>query len=177
LDLYGYVNNGPISAIDPQGLDLEFVGSTAERKSFDAAMKKISDSSSVLKDRIAEMKASSNKHVVQCHTRDSGNYTRNKQGGGVGTTEDHRNTSNGKGTGTLTNWNPSGHDGYSGESVLAHELLGHGYQKDKGVLPTHPVAREIFAIQEAENLYQRGCNEKVRSPSEHPIIKQSMPLP
>jgi RHS repeat-associated protein len=163
---YSYAMNSPYNFIDPDGREIKPIGTNAEVGAINRALRKIEDSNPSSKARVQSMRNSANVHTVRFPG--AGEAPENK------TTGIKANESNGVGTGSETIVNPNASittvnkDGTSvissGETVLAHELLGHGGDKDQGVIDrsinpkTGERKSEESAIH-AENEYKDAVGE------------------
>jgi len=150
FNLYGFVFNEPTDWIDKLGLIL-----ICEDDESKKAIEKIRNTSKKGKENIEQLEKSKNEHKVK--TSDGRSFNR---------ANDRRAAGNFTGTGSTTNWNPKGQSGFSGNSVLAHELQ-HAADSDRGRNIHRDDNRngikdnEDRAV-EAENDYHEGAGEDKR---------------
>jgi hypothetical protein len=169
MNLYAYVANDPLNAADPTGETIEVLGSDAEKETINEVIDAIAKSNPKSAARIQELRDSSNVHTVR--------MPRGTERPHNDTTGTRVNESNGVGTGSETIVDPTktavttNSDGSSvtnsGNTVLTHELLGHGLDKDRGVIdrsdnPDTGEKRHEESAMEAENEYKDAIREKHR---------------
>ncbi|MCF7223231.1 RHS repeat domain-containing protein [Marilutibacter chinensis] len=167
---YSYATNAPYTFTDPDGREIKPVGTRAEIRAIKRALKRIERSNPASKARMQAMRASANVHTIRYPQ--PGEIPENK------TTGIRANESNGVGTGSETIVDPTASittvnsDGTpvisSGETVLAHELLGHGGDKDKGVMdrsinPETGERKSEERAMGAENEYKDAVGESRRN--------------
>ncbi len=168
---YWYTNNNPYRFTDPDGRRIKRVGTREERKAIKTALKNIEKSNPASKARMKEMRDSDHVHTIRFPQ--PGEAPENK------TTGVKANESiAGVGTGSETIVDPTksvttvNTDGTavtsSGETVLTHELLGHGGDKDKGVMdrsinPATGERRSEERAMDAENEYKDAVGEPRRN--------------
>jgi RHS repeat-associated protein len=166
---YWYANNNPYKFTDPDGREIKPIGTRADIREIKRALKEIEKSNSASKARMQEMRDSKNVHAIRFPK--PGESPENK------TTGDKASESNGIGTGSETIVDPTASvtttnkDGTSitssGKTVLTHELLGHGGDKDKGVMDRgiNPATGERVSEERAmgaENEYKDAISEPRR---------------
>jgi len=166
---YLYVNNNPYKYTDPTGKILQPVGTATQISKINTALGKIESSNPKSAARMTTLRKSSNVHTIRFPK--PGESPQNK------TTGIRANESNGIGTGSETILDPTktitttNSDGTkvtsSGETVLAHEILGHGLDKDNGVMdrsinPSTGERRSEESAMGAENEYKDSVGEKRR---------------
>ena len=132
---YAYVNNNPYRYTDPDGRVLVAVGGEKDVSRINGMISKIESASPTLKGKVQQLKDSKNLHFISQSAK--GENPRNTAMGSAG------NDTNGVGTGsdTVLDLNnsvtiPNGNGGTftsSPEGVLAHELIGHAADVDKGI--------------------------------------------
>ncbi len=163
---YSYAGNDPVNHFDPDGRKVEFVGTKAEREKIRTVVSAVVKSDPKLTTRFNELVRSEHTHRVE--------YTN----GTVSTTGivNSDNARNGEGTSTVVKISRSigPGDTYSDDSprteatVVAHELLSHSYDADKGVLsddvnPKSDVkVREERAVK-TENIFREAVGLEERT--------------
>ena len=155
---YSYANNNPYKYTDPDGREVVPVGTPAQIEQINAALTKIEGSGFQPRMRLLSMKKSSNVHTIRFPKK--GERAENK------TTGIKKNEKNGIGTGSETIVDVTKSiKSFSGESVLVHELLGHGYDKDNGKMDRTEVdgtkISETRAV-EIGDQYRKGVGEDAR---------------
>ena len=167
MDLYTYVGNDPLNKTDPTGTTIESQGTDEIKKKIQAAVDKIKNSNPQSRARVVALERSKNVHTIRA--------PKNGESPHNNSTGDTKNESNGKGTGTETVVDVSnsvtlanGKGTYSGETVLTHELLGHGLDKDKGTLdrrvdPETGIKRSEENAIKAQNEYSKSIGEPERT--------------
>ncbi|MEL7545835.1 MAG: RHS repeat-associated core domain-containing protein [Pseudomonadota bacterium] len=138
LNLYAYVANDPVNAIDPTGEEIVIKGTPTYRKRINGMIDKIAAADPQLADRVETLRNSENTHEIKLPARFDGS----KRAQNVSGYRNRAGETNGEGNDTTTLFDPSyvetfkNEDGEtveaSPESILAHELLGHSYEKDQG---------------------------------------------
>jgi RHS repeat-associated protein len=167
---YSYAANAPYSFTDPDGRKIKPIGTKDEIKEIKKALKEIAKANPDLKARIQAMKKSDNVHTIRFPT--AGESPENK------TTGIKSNESvAGVGTGSETIVDPTAQvttvnkDGTqvtsSGRTVLTHEFLGHGGDKDTGVMdrsvnPATGEKRSEERAMDVENEYKDAVGEPRR---------------
>ncbi|QQQ02174.1 RHS repeat domain-containing protein [Lysobacter enzymogenes] len=168
---YIYATNAPYNFTDPDGREIKPTGTRAEIRAIKSALKKIEKSNPASKARMQAMRDSDNLHTIRFPQ--SGESPENK------TTGVRANESvAGVGTGSETVVDPTAQvttvnsDGTqvtsSGETVLTHELLGHGWDKDKGIMdrsinPATGERKSEERAMDAENEYKDAVGESRRN--------------
>ncbi|MCD9033748.1 RHS repeat-associated core domain-containing protein, partial [Luteimonas sp. Y-2-2-4F] len=167
---YSYAANAPYAFIDPDGREIRPVGTRQEIRAINRALRKIERSNPASRDRMQAMRNSDHVHTIRFPQ--PGESPENK------TIGDRANEGvPGVGTGSETIVDPTSsvttvnRDGAritsSGEAVLAHELLGHGGDKDNGVMdrsinPATGERRSEERAMDAENEYKDAIREPRR---------------
>ena len=166
---YSYAVNNPYKYTDPSGNEILPVGNAQQKAAINKSLTKIEQSNPKSAARIKTLRNSKNVHIVRFPR--SGENPVNK------TLPIKANESNGIGTGSetvvdvtksLTTTNTDGSPVVnSGEAILAHELLGHGLDKDQGVIdrsvnPATGEKRSEESAMAAENEYKDAVGEKRR---------------
>lgn len=138
---YNYAASNPYKFTDPDGRHITIGGDEAYKESAVSRLAAVGAADPVLKAKIAALERSPNEHHIAPITeapadaRDPGAPDR-AINVGRGSRADE---SNGVGVGTTTYYNPDANIGPPGsdygtpEGVIAHELLGHAYDKDLGI--------------------------------------------
>lgn len=114
VNLYGFVFGEPTNRIDKLGL--EIVCADEESKT---AIEELAKKSKKAAENIEKLRNSKNVHTFKTTDGGSSNSPANRAAAG-----------NFVGTNTTTSWNPNGHGGWSGKTVLAHEMQ-HAVDSDK----------------------------------------------
>lgn len=166
---YSYAANSPYTFVDPDGREISFVGTPAERWLLHESLRKVEASNPASAARAQSLRDSPHLHTARFPV--SGEAPHNK------TTGIMANDSNGVGTGsesivdptvTTSTFNSDGTPAViSGEAAVAHELLGHGGDKDKGVIdrsvnPNTGERRSEESAMDAENEYKDAVGEPRR---------------
>jgi RHS repeat-associated protein len=121
VNLFGFLYNNTQNKIDILGLILECLNEEAKTD-----VEKVRNGSETGKKNVEQLEKSKNKHTVDTTSGGgSSNKPHDKKG-----LDDRKN---GTGTGTHTRYDPAGLNGFSGESVLAHELQ-HAADSDNGTI-------------------------------------------
>ena len=166
---YAYTWNDPINATDPTGKVIQPTGTKKEIKKINKALKKIENSNPKSAARMKALRSSKNTHSIRFpkkgevpHNNATGNFT---------------DSGNGKGTGSESVVDPTksvtttNSDGSkvvnSGETVLTHELLGHGGDTDNGTLDqsrnaTTGQLRKEESAMKSENEFKDAVGEDKR---------------
>ena len=167
---YAYANNNPYKYVDPDGKYIIAIGTSGEKKQINDALNKIKNSNPLTRLHYKELQDSKNNHIIRfprpgdkfdaSNTPNSPIDEKNGVGTGTETIVDLSKTYNVKDHGQRMLLSP--------ESVLVHELLGHGLDSDRGqtdatINPDTRTRRyEESAILRA-NIYRRSVSEQRRS--------------
>ena len=163
---YAYTMNNPINATDPDGRKVEFVGTKAEREKIRTVVLAVAKSDPKLTARFNELVKSEHTHRVE--------YTNNTVSTAGLVNSD--NAKNGEGTSTVVKISRSigPGDSYSDGSprteatVVAHELLSHSYDADKGMLSDDVNPKSKVKVREergvkTENIFREAVGLEERT--------------
>ncbi len=167
---YTYANSNPYKYVDPDGKYIIAIGTSGEKKKINDALNKIKNSNPLTRLHYKELQDSKNNHIIRFprpgdkrNASNSPNSQKNEVNGvgtGSETIVDLSKTYNVKDNGKRTLLSP--------ESVLVHELLGHGLDTDRGQVDysinpdTRTVRHEESAILRA-NIYRKSVSEQRRN--------------
>jgi RHS repeat-associated protein len=168
-NLYGYVRNDPVNGIDPDGLKVDYLGSEAEKVVLANAMKDVVSTNSELAQNYLSLFYSNNSHTIKFIDADIYQFVADSTpkpfsvyaiNGIVSPTEVRINSfyKNG-GTDSL---------GRDLKDMLAHEVLGHSYDSDKGILDRSKNSNGLRKSEEravrVNNIYRKAVGrEPIRS--------------
>ena len=166
LNTYGYALNNPLYWSDPLGLDIVPVGTPQQKAAINKALEKLKNSNPTTRSQVEALENSNNIHTVRFPFPNERPVNK--------TTGIRKNESNGIGTGSetvcdvTTDFTLNSGLNLSGESVLAHELLGHGLDKDRGVIDRsiNPTSNQKFSEESAmnaANIYRKSVDQKLRN--------------
>ena len=171
---FSYTANNPVNAIDSDGEKVTPIGDPGYVARIEASLDKIAAADPELGRRLEVLRKSELEHKIQLPDRIDGdqraeNITDAISGFDKETktfTTEFPSGTNGERAPTTTFFNPDFSEAASSpEAILAHELLGHGYEKDQGIhtksasddsdniLPSEARAQEI------ERIYQDAVGE------------------
>jgi len=159
LNVSLYVGGNPVVGIDPSGLTLIIIGTHEQVDELQTAIGTLQNSNPTTANQVNQLINSNHTHVIQYPI---GNYSN-----GTTKTSFNDNLTNGVGTGSTVTVDPTVplvEDGvvYSGTSVLAHELLGHGLDANNGAVNLDNYsAAENSAISTA-NIFRESVGELLR---------------
>ena len=167
---YTYTANNPVNYTDPDGKQIVISGTQSEVAAYNSALSKIKSSSSKMQLLVNEMEVSQNVHELR--------FPRPGERPHNATTGVKIDERSGVGTGSLTVMDPTKDvtvymgngkkQTFSPESVLVHELLGHGLDKDRGVInrSVNVVTGQKYSEESAmerANQYRNSVGEIPRS--------------
>jgi RHS repeat-associated protein len=155
---YAYASNNPYRYVDPDGREVVPVGTRWERAAIYVALAYLRFSNATTRSQLHELESSPNIHTIRFPK--PGEVMRNI------TTGSEANASNGIGTGSETIVNVKKESAVltkkgnlfigSGPSWLAHELLGHGLDKDRGRFDDKSTTERTGQLISEENAMQRA---------------------
>jgi uncharacterized protein RhaS with RHS repeats len=154
VNLYAYADSDPVNATDPTGAVVQVHGTPAEVLLLKKLIYKVARSNAGSNRRFNRLVQSGNTHVVQ--------FTHGELSGTL-----HR----GRSTKVSVELHPeAGLDGpFTPETIIAHELLGHAYNDDRGKFddisrdPKTGVKIGEESAVEAENEYRKAAGMKQRT--------------
>tara|TARA_R100001224_G_scaffold65643_1_gene39448 strand:- start:804 stop:1838 length:1035 start_codon:yes stop_codon:yes gene_type:complete len=164
MNMYAYVANDPVNGVDPTGEKVVVYGTRVQREALKVAIRKAYRSSPELRRRYNELGRSDYTHRVQF----GGDPKDNAAATSTPTLPGHaRREGMGSPTEVVID-DVCSEDGYTDSqgrdagTMVAHELLGHSYDSDRGELqdmednPVSELKESEHSAMEAENLYNEG---------------------
>lgn len=162
-NLYAYVANDPVNAVDPTGERIVVKGTPAERRALKAAIRKAAKSAPELRRRYNVLLRSDHTHRVQFGTPEGGNAeTSDPTLRGHARREGYGSPTEVVIDDVYMDADYTDELGRDGGTMAAHGLLGHSYDADQGQLqdmvdnPVSGLKESEHSAMEAENLYNDG---------------------